>query len=87
LPLKIYIFQQDFISLNKARKRLIFNELFELQYLLVSRKKNFQKLAGIVFEVDESLIDKFQKLLPFELTSDQKKVMKDILNDFLQDIQ
>jgi len=75
-------FPADFSSLSKAKERLAFNELFELQYLLASRKKNFEKAKGIIFKVEENEVENFERLLPFELTADQKKVMKEILSDF-----
>jgi len=75
-------FPQSFQDVSKSKKRLIFNELFELQYLLLNRKKTFKKLEGYAFKTEDSFIEEFSSLLPFELTSDQVKAMSHILNDF-----
>ncbi|BAL80897.1 ATP-dependent DNA helicase RecG [Caldisericum exile] len=74
-------FPESFDALKKAKERIIFDELFGLQYILSKRKHVIEESDGYVFDVKEEYVSEFYKLLPFELTSDQKKVMGEILND------
>ncbi len=74
-------FPEDFEMLEKAKDRLIFNELFELQFLLGTRKRKVKEQAGLVFKIEEKDITAFEKLLPFTLTNDQKAAIKDIESD------
>ncbi len=68
--------------LEKARKRLKFEELFYIQLRLIKMKlvrKN--RFKGIVFQ-DTSLVTRFYtNFLPFPLTDAQKKVIKEIYAD------
>ncbi|VVA43595.1 ATP-dependent DNA helicase RecG [Candidatus Roizmanbacteria bacterium] len=69
---------------NKARGRLAFDELFSLQLANNLIKKEWQKeKVGNVFKISnfEFLISNFINNLPFKLTSDQNKVIKEIVND------
>jgi len=75
-------FPESFVLLKKAKERLIFNELFELQYVLGRRKHEIAALKGYVFKTGEDDINRFRRLLPFELTNDQVKVMKELIGDF-----
>jgi ATP-dependent DNA helicase RecG len=74
-------FPENFEALKKAKDRLIFNELFELQYILSKRKAAIEKSEGFVFEVKDEYLKEFTSLIPFELTNDQKKVISEIIND------
>ncbi|MFU2157605.1 ATP-dependent DNA helicase RecG [Caldisericum sp. AR60] len=74
-------FPQSFESLKKAKERLIFNELFELQYILGRRKHLIEESEGYRFVIKKEYIDEFNALIPFELTIDQKKVIQDIIDD------
>ena len=70
------------LSLKKARQRLKYEELF--MYLL---KINYLKDKvdnnedAITRNIDMDKIDKFINKFPYELTSDQKTSVKEILND------
>lgn len=70
----------SFDDIEKARNRIIFEELFTLQVALQSIKlKNMQQESGICFSnIDYS---KFASLLPYTLTSAQKRTVTEILND------
>lgn len=70
----------DFEAVEKARNRIIFEELFLLQLALHSIKlRNMQEDKGIQFiDTDYS---EFQKLLPFTLTNAQNKAVNEILNN------
>ena len=65
-----------------ARKRLALNELLELQYLILSSRDEHQKIVkGFRCAAPGQSVAKFVKALPFELTSDQKKVGAEIYDD------
>ncbi len=70
---------------NKARIRLSFDELFCLQLVNNLIKKKWQrKRVGNAFDIDtihELSLEKFINNLPFELTVDQNKVIKEIIED------
>ncbi len=75
-------FPKDFDSLNRAKQRLKFDELFFMEFMLAYRKhKISQQQKGIHFatvgERLKTLVDK----LPFELTEAQKKVIREIRAD------
>ena len=65
----------------KARKRLVFEELFLLQMKLISLKGNIESEKSNINIVNFS-IQTFIKLLKFELTNDQKQVVFEICEDF-----
>ena len=66
---------------TQAQKRFIFNEFFELQFMLFFKRKfDFQhKRAKIL--VDSQLLKKLYSRLAFELTEDQKQSLEDIFSD------
>jgi len=73
---------QDLLS--ESIKRLKFEELFFNQLgFQLTKNDRIQKLNGFKFEkVGNNLNDFYRNSLPFELTGDQKKVIKEIRNDF-----
>lgn len=74
-------FPKDSDDFFKARKRLVFEELFMLQLSLYQLKADFaKKLLGVAHQVTPELGD-FMKTLPFELTGAQKRVMREIVQD------
>ncbi len=65
-----------------AQKRLIFEELFLIQIGLAFNKKHSRIIkTGITFKTRGTLIKQFIKLLPFQLTAAQKKVLTEIMQD------
>ncbi|MEO0354613.1 MAG: ATP-dependent DNA helicase RecG [Cyanobacteria bacterium P01_A01_bin.3] len=67
-----------------ARRRLVFDEFFYLQLgLLLRRERNrVQELETPRYTPEQGeLVDLFYKLLPFELTGAQQRVVTDILED------
>ena len=74
-------FPKDSEDFFKARKRLVFEELFMLQLSLYQLKADFaKKLLGIAHGVTSEL-RAFMETLPFELTGAQKRVMREIVKD------
>ena len=70
--------------LSQSSKRLKFEELFFNQLgFQLTKNERIQKLNGFKFEkVGDNLNQFYKNSLPFELTGDQKKVIKEIRNDF-----
>ena len=71
--------------LTESTKRLKFEELFFNQLgFQLTKNDRIKKLNGFKFEkVGNNLNEFYKNTLPFELTGDQKKVIKEIRNDFL----
>lgn len=69
---------------EQAKLRLKFEELFFLQLELLIRKQiSLQKNKGAVFtEVGNIFMDFYEHHLPFPLTNAQKRVIKEIRQDF-----
>ena len=73
-------FPPDEFSLEAARKRLIFDELFLLQLGLLQMKSRTQTLsAACVVRTDYT--EEFAELLPFTMTGAQKRAVKEALCD------
>lgn len=73
---------------QKARERLSFDELFEIQLSSLVRKKDWEKeKIKKPFELEKFLtnIDEFIRSLPFELTNAQKRETDVILKDISSD--
>ena len=68
---------------QRARFRLIFEELFFLQLELLFRKKiTLQKSNAVIMNTVGDVFNEFyEKHIPFQLTNAQKKVMKEIRRD------
>lgn len=79
----------DEMQQRRASIRLKFEELFFLQLRILQVKKLRElKLKGLVFaEVGEYFHRYYKEKLPFELTSAQKKVIKEIRADIKRGIQ
>jgi len=71
-------------KLKKAIDRLKFEELFFNQLgFLLSKTERLEKINGFQFKIVGDNFNKFyNESLPFELTGDQKKVIKEIRKDF-----
>jgi len=74
-------------DIEKARQRLAFEELFYLELILALRKKTLEiEKKGILFSKDiTDLKDRFKKILPYELTNAQIRVMNEIYEDMKSD--
>jgi len=70
-----------------AQRRLIFEEFFLIQVSLAFKKQRVQKTgrSGRAFKTRGPLIGKFMKLLKFELTQAQKRILGEIMDDLEQD--
>ena len=76
-------FPQNSDTLQAARFRLKFEELFYIQLKLL-RQKDQRKaiLAGQIFKEVPTLVDFYKNHLTFDLTGAQKRVIHDIYKDF-----
>lgn len=75
-------FPVSFDNLDKAYRRIVFEEFFMLQLALAMKKRHTKvKEEGLSHNAAGAFIDSFKKSLPFELTQAQKKAISDIERD------
>ena len=75
-------FPTGFDHLEKAYRRIVFEEFFVLQLALAIRKRALKAEENALgHAVNGGLADSFRKALPFELTEGQKKAIADIERD------
>lgn len=80
--LKAIHFPQDYQELEQAQLRLKFEELFIHQIGICKLKLNHHRTTGFVFsKVGDHFNHFYKNLLPFELTEDQKQVLREIRLD------
>jgi ATP-dependent DNA helicase RecG len=77
-------FPQNADTLQRARFRLKFEELFYIQLKLL-RQKDQRKvtLSGQIFNEVPTLVHFYKEIMPFDLTGAQKRVIHEIYKDFL----
>lgn len=63
------------------RRRLIFDELFALEFLLMMRKNKNKKQQGSKHNIEDSSIIDATRKLPFELTKSQNQALQEIIKD------
>lgn len=75
-------FPPDSDSLTGARRRLVFDEFYYLQLGLLQRQHKAKQIqTSAVLVPKGQLVDEFYKILPFQLTGAQQRVINDILGD------
>jgi len=75
-------FPKNMEMLERARRRLVFEELYLLQCsLLFLKKQQRSNHVGIKHGIDGSLSAQAQRALPFTLTDDQEKVLSEVKCD------
>lgn len=80
--LQMIHFPESFARLAEAQKRLKFDELFFFQLMLALRRRQQRdETKGISYPVESKLARTLVERLPFELTSAQKRVMREIAED------
>ncbi len=78
-------FPKNLCDLEKARQRLVFNELLILQLFLAKRKKYFgKKVKNRNYIINPSIIEKIISKIGFTLTGAQVRVLEDIRKDLLK---
>ena len=74
-------FPVEFSDFNKARERLVFEELLTMQLALLKLKNNYEhETDGIQFSKEVKMSDVIN-ILPFNLTKAQLRVLEEIDND------
>ena len=74
-------FPESFEEFEKARNRLVFEELLSMQLALMSLKNKYSKEEkGIAFSKEVKMSDVIN-VLPFKLTKAQLRVLEEIDND------
>ncbi|MDD5773015.1 MAG: ATP-dependent DNA helicase RecG [bacterium] len=71
-------FPKDPACKERARTRLVFDELFLFEFKMVYKKKHLLSKPGIKFVKNDNLTESFLKSLPFSLTRAQKHVLSEI---------
>ena len=72
----------EYISAHSsAHRRLIYDEFFFFQLGMAIKKTGRILEAGIKFNIEGTLLNKFLALLPFDLTAAQKRVINEIQAD------
>lgn len=75
-------FPVSFEALEKAYRRIVFEEFFMLQLAFAFKKKDMKaENTALSHRVSGKLIESFKKSLPFEFTGEQKKAIADIERD------
>lgn len=75
-------FPPDFLILERARYRLVFEEVYLLQLALgLLREARATGRKGLSHVKDHELLHRFEKSLPFQFTGAQKRVISEINSD------
>lgn len=68
--------------ITPARQRLVFEEFFVMQLGIGIKRQQMAQERGIAMSIDEDrLMEKIRRIVPFELTSAQKRVIREIWDD------
>lgn len=72
-------------AVASARKRFAFEELLLLHLRNIQLKKGkAKKISSISLRIEPTLVEKYEKSLPFDLTDSQKKAVEEILGDLVK---
>ena len=74
-------FPDSLENLSQARRRMVYEELFQMQMILSLRRARIKNLPKKREKNVENLLAMFYHSLPFELTEAQKKVCQEIDSD------
>ncbi len=76
-------FPGDFEALERARRRLKFDELFFLQAAMAIRRRDLvREERGFAYRLTPELDRRIRRRFPFAFTAAQDRVVKDLLADF-----
>ena len=67
--------------LERARRRLCFEEFFLIQLGVLRQRREWQAQGGYALTRDEDLLERFLGTLPFELTASQRDAIREIHGD------
>jgi ATP-dependent DNA helicase RecG len=71
-------------SLERARRRLSFDEFFLIQLGVQRQRHLWRSKPGRPLTIDEELLSSFLRSLPFTLTGAQQRALREIVNDLRQ---
>lgn len=75
-------FPQSLDDADRARERLVFDELFRLEVALAVRKhRQIDEAEGIAHDLSGGLVESFVESLPYELTGAQRRAIDEIQGD------
>ncbi|MGQ9553565.1 MAG: ATP-dependent DNA helicase RecG [Anaerolineae bacterium] len=77
-------FPVDWDVLDRARKRLAFDEFLMLQLGMLQRKRAARQASSAQLLVDDGWMSQFQDGLPFQLTGAQQRALAEIRADLAQ---
>jgi len=66
---------------SPEQRRLIFGELFALQWALALRRAGTEREEATPLPWDREIVDEIKRRLPFDLTGAQRRVVNEILKD------
>ncbi|PSQ92259.1 MAG: ATP-dependent DNA helicase RecG, partial [Bacteroidetes bacterium QH_2_63_10] len=82
VALRAIHFPKSQAELEKAKRRLKFDELFLIQLMLAQMRQQQDEVVGPRFEDPGAHTEEFVRtVLPFELTGAQKRVLADVIED------
>jgi ATP-dependent DNA helicase RecG len=82
VALRAIHFPKSQAELEKAKRRLKFDELFLIQLMLAQMRKQQDEVVGPRFEDPGAHTEEFVRtVLPFELTGAQKRALADVIED------
>jgi ATP-dependent DNA helicase RecG len=74
-------FPESWESLTAAREHLVLSEFFAMQMLIASRRADSYARVSAAHCGPGDLLEKFLRMLPFEMTTAQKKVIAELEQD------
>jgi ATP-dependent DNA helicase RecG len=78
-------FPDEADQIEPARRRLVFEEFFLMQLGVGMQRRQNQQERGIAMRIDEERLNaQLHRLVPFELTNAQKRVIREIWSDMAQ---
>lgn len=73
---------EAFLSFSSpAQQRLVFGELFYIQWTLARRRAGVMREESTPLPWDREIVDEIKRRLPFDLTGAQRRVVNEILKD------
>ncbi|MDD4531516.1 MAG: ATP-dependent DNA helicase RecG [Candidatus Pacebacteria bacterium] len=74
-------FPSSLESAEKAEQRFSFEQIFFISLFNLKKKNEIKKESAQTIPINEELLERVKKTLPFELTRAQKKTLSEILKD------
>lgn len=72
-------------ALDEARTRLAFDDLFIFQVAMMRQRHAWQSAPGQPIPATDEFVEPFKDSLPFDLTTAQRRALREILDDMAKD--